>query len=416
MENIKIMYKKPNLKKIIGILVIFCFFISTGTAVRSMTEEQVNSEVKGLNKEIKSTKDRLAEIEKKKSKYSSNIRKKQAEKASLDNQLDILENRLALTRIEIESIREEMEKVNLEMKKIALEIGNKELEIEKEKGHIANIIKLIYKEGDVNTLEILLLNDSLADFLNKFKYLEDMNKEMSKSLGNLKKHKVDLEKDKVAMDGKNEELLNLKEDLEDSVIALEDEQKNKTFILEVTRNSEKEFQSLLALAKQEQEEASLEIVSLEKEVRERMRALAGKKLEFNDSGFIWPVTKNYITAYFHDPDYPFRYLFEHPAIDIRAGQGTLLRAAASGYVARVKLKGASYGYIMIIHGDGLSTVYGHASAASVAEDDYVVQGQVIGRSGGLPGTTGAGRLTSGPHLHFEVRLNGIPVNPLEYLP
>ena len=71
---------------------------------------------------------------------------------------------------------------------------------------------------------------------------------------------------------------------------------------------------------------------------------------------------------------------------------------------------------MIIHGDGLSTVYGHISKALVSQEDYVAQGQAIALSGGLPGTTGAGRLTSGPHLHFEVRKDGIPVDPASFLP
>lgn len=410
------MNMRQKIKIFVVFLVIFCFCFYSGLQVKSMTSDQANDEVKEINKEIKSTKDRLKEIGEKKEKYASNIRKKQTEAANLNNQLAILENRLAMTEVEIESIKEEINKVNLEMKKVSVEIANKEDEIEREKKHIANTLKLMYKEGDVNTLEILLLNDSLADFLNKFKYLEDINKEMAESLDNLKRYKRELEKNKVVLDEKNEELLNLKSDLEQNMLSLEDERNNKNFILEVTRNSETEYQNLLALAKQEQEEAALEITSLEKEVRERMKILAGGKLEFNDDGFIWPVPKNYITAYFHDPEYPFRYLFEHPGVDVRARQGTSIRAAASGYVARVKINGTAYGYIMLIHGDGLSTVYGHTSKSYVAEDDYVVQGQVIGASGGLPGTTGAGRLSTGAHLHFEVRLNGIPVNPLEYLP
>ena len=76
----------------------------------------------------------------------------------------------------------------------------------------------------------------------------------------------------------------------------------------------------------------------------------------NTDGLIWPVPSHYITAYFHDPAYPFRYIFEHPAIDIRASQGTNIKAAASGYVARVRWDTSSrYGYVMLIHDNGLST-------------------------------------------------------------
>lgn len=70
---------------------------------------------------------------------------------------------------------------------------------------------------------------------------------------------------------------------------------------------------------------------------------------------------------------------------------------------------------MIIHANGLSTVYGHVNKIFVSEGDFVVQGDPIGASGAMPGTCGSGPFTTGPHMHFEVRLNGIPVDPLGYL-
>ena len=71
---------------------------------------------------------------------------------------------------------------------------------------------------------------------------------------------------------------------------------------------------------------------------------------------------------------------------------------------------------MIIHSNGLSTVYGHVSGVSVVVDQYVHQGDVIGKTGGAPRGIGSGPFTTGSHLHFEVRKDGIPVNPLSYLP
>lgn len=375
-----------------------------------------NAEVKQLNQQIQAQKDRMEAIQKKQEVYQKAIAQKQADKASLSNQLAILENRIAKAELDIESVEVDMNRANLEIKKVDLEIADKNEQITKEKNHIGSILRLMHKQDEKTTLEIMLLNDSFSDFVDQIKYLEDINKEIGESLDSLKEYKQQLDEQKIVLDKQKQKLNDLKEELEDKKIILVSEQENKFFILEQTQESEKEYQKLLRLAKQEQEQAAADIVGLEKTVRAKIAKMEGKKLEFSDTGLIWPVPKNVITAYFHDPDYPFRYLFEHPAVDIRAAQGTTLKAAASGYVARAKDAGRGYSYIMIVHGDGLATVYGHILKIYVKEDEYVVQGQTIGLTGGLPGTPGAGRLTTGPHLHFEVRLNGIPVDPLEYLP
>ncbi|MFH2104616.1 MAG: M23 family metallopeptidase, partial [Parcubacteria group bacterium] len=106
----------------------------------------------------------------------------------------------------------------------------------------------------------------------------------------------------------------------------------------------------------------------------------------------------------------------HYAIDVPTPQGTPMYAPADGYVVRYRDAGYGYSYIMLMHANDLSTVYGHTSASFVSAGQYVTEGQVIGLSGGTPGTKGAGLMTTGPHLHLEVRVNGVPVDPLRYLP
>ncbi len=141
-----------------------------------------------------------------------------------------------------------------------------------------------------------------------------------------------------------------------------------------------------------------------------------------------------MTAYFRDPSYPFSCkvwksssCLEHSGIDIGIPQGTPVRAAADGIVSVVNDPGFYYStdgrklrsalnFVGIIHGEGISSRYLHLSKIYVSADQFVKQGDVIGLSGGLPGTAGAGGITTGAHLHFEVRVNGIPDDPLKYLP
>ncbi|MFH1773146.1 MAG: peptidoglycan DD-metalloendopeptidase family protein [Patescibacteria group bacterium] len=402
--------------KLIILILFLGLFLNTSNFSYGQIEDNLNEEIKEINRQIDDQRNKIKKTQNQQTVYEKLIKQKQGEKASLNNQLIILDNRLNKAESEIEMVTTEVERTNLEIKKTKLEIVDKNQQINKQKDHLITILQLIQKSDKNSTLEILLLNNSFTEFMGQIKYLENINSEISKNLETLKEYLQELNNQQLLLVDKNKELIKLRAQVEDKKIILADEQKNKIFILDQTKASEKEYQKLLKQAKAEQEQASAEIIDLEKVARAKLLKMQGKKLEFNDSGFIWPITKNTITATFHDPDYPFRYIFEHPGIDIRAGQGTLIKAAASGYVARAKNAGLGYSYIMIVHGNGLATVYGHVSKIYVEDNEYVVQGQAIGASGGLPGTPGAGRLTTGSHLHLEIRLNGIPINPLDYLP
>lgn len=130
----------------------------------------------------------------------------------------------------------------------------------------------------------------------------------------------------------------------------------------------------------------------------------------------WPVEPDEgLSATFLDPKYEQRFGIPHHAIDIPVPQGSAIRAAADGVVSKVVDSGLGYSYLIIKH-DGFATLYGHVSAFLVAEGETVRQGDVIAQSGGRPGTPGAGALTTGPHVHFEVIVESERIDPLRVLP
>lgn len=130
----------------------------------------------------------------------------------------------------------------------------------------------------------------------------------------------------------------------------------------------------------------------------------------------WPV-RGRLTAGFLEESYQQHFGVPHHGQDIAVNEGTPVHAAADGIVFVVRDGGDSgYTYVLIGHQAGLATLYGHLRLVTVPAGAEVSLGQVIGYSGGRPGTPGSGPLTSGAHLHFEVIENGVNVNPLGVLP
>ena len=373
-------------------------------------------EVSELNQEIKAKQDAAQDIKKKAAIYQKNIRIKQEEAASLKNQVNIIENKIAKTKLDMQAAQIEVEKTQLEIRENELAILEKEDNIDRQKQSLSTLLQEVHKNDNENALKVFLLNDSLSDFFNEAEYTKDIQNSLQAALGDLKSEKKLLVSTKESLDTKQEDLLTLKDDLDMVQIDLQGETIYKENLLVQTKDSEQKFTELYWQAKQEQESISSEIASLEQVVRKKLDEKKADKPQLTNSQLSWPIPKNKITSEFHDPSYPFRYLFEHPAVDIRAGQATPIKAPAEGYVLKVRDAGMGYSYLALIHANGLSTVYGHVSKFFVKEDEYVSKGETVALTGGMPGTAGAGRLTTGPHLHFEVRVNGIPVNPLDYLP
>lgn len=371
-------------------------------------------DVTDLETQIREKQSAIIGLEQQQKIYEASIAQKQQEALSLQNQIGVLDDQIATTDLTIQKLNLEIESLELELQELSRTIDEKEREISTQKMRLGELLRALYRYEQRTMLEVSLTNETFSQFFNQLKYLESIEAEAKRSLDRIELLKADLEERRKNQQEKRDQQSEKRAVLVNEKRGLESQQSYRESLLQETKNSEQRFEGLLEQSKQEQLSANSDIQRYEAEMRRR---LEGKnELPKGPTEIAWPIPSRRITSYFHDPSYIFRRYFEHPAIDVATPQGTPLRAAASGYVARAKNAGLGYSYIMIVHGNKLSTVYGHVTQISIVEDDFVVQGQVIGYSGGTPGTPGAGRLTTGPHLHFEVRLDGIPQNPLNYLP
>jgi len=372
-----------------------------------------------MNKLIEQKKNAIDALTEKVKTYQNKIKEVKNQSFNLKNQLNLLSNEIEKNDLDIQITEEQIQQTNLEIRQITLTIDQKEKEIGNLKKQLSEFLRVLYKNDQVSYLEVLVMNNSFSDFFDQYEYLQNIQNKIRTSLTDIKNTKLELDIQKSTFEDKRKRETSLKKQLDIEKGELLAVSSEKETLLKQSQMSEKKFQTYVLELKREEKEVENDIVNIEKKIRAELERRK-KEEKFNEFGPVrlqWPIPGRVITAGFHDPDYPFRYLFEHPAIDIRSPQGTPIKSAEAGYVARVKnggLKG--YSYIMILHSGGVSTVYGHVSSILVKADQYVYKGEVIGSTGGKPGTAGAGPWTTGPHLHFEVRKKGIPVNPSDYLP
>lgn len=403
------MIRKPGL-----LLIISCFLIAAVFSMR-LPVVRAASDVDSIESEIQRKQNRVQELDSMIGSYKEEIEKRRNEAQSLENQVIILDNRVKEKELAVERTQVEIESLTLEIDLMAKEIAIQESRISKQKLLIADLVKEINKEDDVTTIDILLTQNSLSDFFTQLESIKKLERDLGMTLDEVKDVKAALEDRKLAKQEKQDSVEEERRTLRKDMLALEAEMNFKESLILQTKESEEEFQKILYELRQQQQSTANVIATLERELQEQLRNV-DDALARGDQFLSWPINPSSgITAIFHDPGYPFRHLFEHPGVDIRAGMGTAVASAGGGYVAWNKT-GRMYGnYTMIVHAGGLATVYAHLSKFLASPDTFVDRGQTIALSGGAAGAPGAG-LSTGPHLHFEVRKDGIPVDPENYLP
>lgn len=396
----------------ISIVIVLFVLAGGGFALAQSGMGKTDITVLELNEKIKDRKSKVNSIRKQIEIYQANIRDRRSKASSLESEVSIIEDDVAQKQLEIQALEEEIEEYALEIKQADLQIQEAEAEIALHKERLSSFLRQLYYNSDVETLEVLLTQESLSDFFDSFYYLERAHADVKQTLVRIKVLREQLLAQRTTLEQQKKRQEDLRAQLAGQKDQLEEKRGAKQQIITQSLLTAEKFEKLLAEARAEQAQIDAEVAEFERSIRQRLKLQSEGPF-----GFVWPVDPSRgITTRFRDADYPFRYLFEHPGIDIRAYQGSQVKAAEAGYVGRVQFNGKKYAYVMIVHDNGFATVYGHLNRIIVAQDTYVKKGQVIGLSGGSPGSNGAGPFTTGPHLHLELRKNGIPVDPLKYLP
>ncbi|MEE8564524.1 MAG: peptidoglycan DD-metalloendopeptidase family protein [Atribacterota bacterium] len=404
------MYKKRLVlrnKKIFSTLTLILFFIlfsvffsygdSSGDYGQKIIEE--NQRLKKIEQQIKSVKDEIENLQKKEIGYLETLHK--IEKLLLDTEKELrtIERDLELSQKEIKQGEDELihEKHILKERTVVLE----------------NRLRDIYKHRLTNYLEILLNSESFSDFLTRFRYLKNILSLDAEIVNDIRQQIKKIENNKISLENREEILSLLKEAVEKEKENIEFSIKaRKSIIDKIDSQKEVYLESLKELEQSSQEIKNI-IERIYQQQEEDSKKASQKEaptvtLKPKKGILALPIQGKLISEYGRQKNTDFNTYTFNSGIDISAPLGQVVHAAGSGEVIYTgSIKG--YGQIIIIdHGGRVTTLYAHLSRILIDIGDKVKKGQPIGQVGDSGGV-------SSTRLHFEVRVEGKPTDPMNWL-
>lgn len=319
------------------------------------------------------------------------------------------------TLAELEKINKEMNDVQLALENLeasiadtetkieatAIEIDNKQRDYDGRMAIFNQRLKEMYQYGDVNFIEVLLQASSVTDFLTRFEYLKYIANNDQKLLEEVTAIKESLEEQKASLDSMKASLEAQKKEQESKHNQLETASiAKKNIVAQISEEEDTYYDMLDAVEKESNQ--------IENELRRLQMANSGNTSA--PGAYLWPcpsskrITSNY--GYRIHPISGVKKL--HSGMDIGASYGSAVVAAAGGKVIKSEYYGGYGNCIIIDHGGGHATLYGHMSSLIAKVGQEVAAGAQIGKVG----STGA---STGNHLHFEVRINGATTDPAKHL-
>lgn len=403
-------------KRCISLMLGFVLFVVwMWPAVRS--DAATSSELEQSIKEKESAISQAQEEKKQLQSTMSNIQAMVDSLESSKNDLEAYVKQLDGNLAEIQSKIDELKKM-ISDKEEEIEETQQMLDeaVEREKEQYAAMkvrIQYAYEKGNSNSLEMLLSAKIFGELLNNANYMEEMNAYDQRQLEEYQKNRELVETCKTALEEEQEVLQQAKAEVEKEEAGLETlisqkEQQITAFQGDISNKEAalKEYEA--DIAAQNSTIAALEAAAAAE--RKQLEELNKPKVTYDGGMFQLPLTsyKRISDEYGYRMHPTLGVQKFHNGVDFAAPSGTPILAAYGGTVVGAAYNSSMGNYVMINHGDGLYTIYMHASAL------YVSQGQTVSKGEQIAAVGSTGRST-GPHLHFSVRVNGEYVNPWNYL-
>lgn len=355
--------------------------------------------VDDLQKQINQTKKKLSQTKVRENSVLNRLVRTQQELNNISSNLDRLNSNLGNTERKIGAIQAQLAKAEVELNQIKDRIGGR-------KGVLDQRLVAIYKYGYQSYLEVLFTAENFSQFITRYEMVSRF------VMGDIRIIKT-LQSQQTLIAQKREEISKKQRELQDQkklYVKLQDQTKKQQIRQLTVIQGQKEE---LAQIQQDRRllEASIDRMEEQsKELEAQIRDLSNKNHTSLGTGkLIWPVPDARITSYFGWRMHPIlKKRKYHSGLDLAVVYGTPIKAADNGVVIFSGRNGDYGNMIAIDHGSEISTVYAHCSTLLAKVGQKVSKGEIIAKVG----STG---LSTGPHLHFEVRKNGVAVNPLSFL-
>jgi len=381
------MYRGDNMKKkkIIYLVLALIFTFNFIQVYAADTVEDLKKKQTTIDKKIKDTKKEIKAIEKRTKDVSKEIETLDAKMSSASNDLN--------------KVEKELQDLTLNIEKTTTELKEAEENISDKKEVFGKRLRVMYKNGNVGYLEVLLSSADIKDFLSR----QDMVKAIAKHDTELIEY---MKEQRDIIDTKKTELQTQKKAMETSKTKLEARRRD---LAKATREKE-DLMGRLAKDKEAYEKEYDKLNDYAKEIESQIVKLQRVTGPYSGGTMSWPVPGySRISSPFGYRVHPvFKTKKLHTGIDIPAPTGTSIKAASAGTVIYSGTLGGYGKAVMIDHGGGIVTLYGHNSSLVVSVGKEVKRGDTIAKAG----STG---ISTGPHCHFEVRKNGAYVDPIPWL-